>query len=75
MNSTPKNDMPAFWGKIYNKYHHKIFRDSGLVYLVLYLLKMKVRERAYSVGVQRWERSADVYYLNYINFLPALASL
>lgn len=64
----------SFWKNSY-KYCPKIFRDPGLVYIALYLLKMKVKERACSLGVQRWERSADVYYLNYIHFLPALSSL
>ena len=51
----------GFW-KNSNKYYPKIFRDPGLAYISLYLLKMKVKERAYSLGVQRWERSRDVYY-------------
>lgn len=36
-----------------NKYYPKIFRDAGLAYVALYLLKMKVKERAYRLGVQR----------------------
>lgn len=51
MNSTHrKNDVQEDFLRNSNKYYPQDFRDPGLAYIALYLLKMKVKERAYSLG-------------------------